>query len=208
MKRTFLVLAALAVVLGIAACGGGGSSASAPPAAQSDASYENNLLQALRQRYPLPVLTDSSDLKNQINYAVVQSDPNKIEYLEFLSMTGAPIGHFTIKGQVSAESTRITAPTKDKCYEGSDTGEFSCVQDQQPDLTGDYFSQSGGGYFAYLTTGALIQWPASLPFIMSDQPFKTTGPVQLNINENAPISATHPNVHYQKNTPAKTGASK
>lgn len=194
--RRVVTLIAVAVfsVMALAACGGSGGSSSPPPAAQKDVTYESNLLNALRAKYPLPKLTDSSDLSNQINYARVQSDPNKIEYLEFLSLQGQPIGTFTIRGQVSAESTRITAPTKDKCYEGADQGEFSCVQDQQPDLTGTYFSQSGGGYFAYLTDGALIQWPASVEFITSDQPFKTNAPVQLNINENAAITPTHPHV--------------
>lgn len=198
MKRIgALLIALLVAAVALSACGGS-SKASSAPAAQKDANYEANLLNTFRTKYPLPTLLDSSDLRNQIEYARVQSDPNKIEYLEFLSMSGSPIGSFTIRGQVSAESTRITAPTKDKCYEGSDSGEFSCVQDQQPDLTGTYFSQNGGGYFAYLTDGALIQWPASVMFITSDQPFKTNAPVQLNIDENAQITATHPHVQTQK----------
>lgn len=190
-KKLGILLLPLALI--VAACGSH-SGSSKPPVAQADAQYESNLEQTLRARYPLPVLTDSSDLKNQIEYATVQSDPNKIEYLAFINYQGQPYATFSIKGQVSGESTRITAPTKDKCYEGSDTGEFSCVQDQQPDLTGTFFSQSGGGYFAYLTDGALIQWPASVEFITSDQPFHLTSPPTLNINENAPITVTHPHI--------------
>lgn len=186
-----LFLAGLSVGL-LTACGSSSSSAVAP-AAQTDQQYENNLLQTLRQKYPLPKLGDSSDLKNQIEYATVQSDPNKIEYLVLLGLSGNPIGTYTIKGQVSAESTRITAPTKDSCYYNGDDG-VACEQDQQPDLTGTYFSQDGGGYFAYLTDGALIQWGASVGFVTSDQPFHITTPVQLNINENAPITETHPDI--------------
>jgi hypothetical protein len=202
MKR-LAIIAAVAAALILAACGGGSSKHAAGP--PTDRSVVQSILNDLRARYPLPVLTDSSDLHNQIQYARVQSDPNKIEYLEFLSLSGTPIANFTIRGQVSAEATRITSPVRDHCFEGQDQGEFSCVQDPQPDLTGTYFSQSGGGYFAYLTDGALIQWPASVLFITSDQPFKTSSPVQLNIDETKAITATHSHVTFQKNTAASTG---
>jgi hypothetical protein len=200
MKELIAAGVALLAVLGLAACGAGGGTTTVTTSRPSDSQQISNILSALRAKYPLPYLTDSSDLRNQIEYAKVQSDPNKIEYLEFLSLSGTPIGSFTIKGQVSAESTRVTSPIKDACYydDSGQSGAISCVQDPQPDLTGTFFSQSGGGYFAYLTDGALIQWPASVQFITSDQPFKTSAPVQLNVNENAPISATQPHVQYTK----------
>jgi hypothetical protein len=198
--KTGIALVGVLCSLAIAACGGGGGTKTVA-AKPSDSQAIQSILSALRAKYPLPYLTDSSDLRNQIEYAKVQSDPNKIEYLEFLSLSGVPIGTFTIRGQVSAEATRITSPVKDHCYyddSGSSSGALSCVQDPQPDLTGTFFSQSGGGYFAYLTDGALIQWPASVEFLTSDQPFRTAAPVQLNINENAPISTTTPHVKYSK----------
>jgi hypothetical protein len=189
----FVVLIAAFSVLGLAACGGGGGSSTS--AAQKDQNYEVNLENILRQKYPLPTLTDSSDLKNQIEYATVQSDPNKLEYLELINLQGNPYFTATIKGQVSAESTRITSPVKDVCDYSGDTGD-SCVAMPQPDLTGTYFSQDGGGYFAYTTNGALIQWPASVQFLTSDQPFKISKQVTLQINENAPISPTHPSIQH------------
>jgi hypothetical protein len=186
----FVVLGACA--FGVAACG----SVSQPTGvAQRDANYENSLLSTLRSKYPLPTLTDSSDLKNQIEYAKVQSDPNKLEYLAFVNYQGTPYFTTTIKGQVSGESTRITDPVKEVCEDNNGDGN-ACVMDPQPDLTGTYFSQDGGGYFAYTTDGALIQWPASVMFLTSDQPFKISKQVSLQINENAPISVTHPSVKY------------
>lgn len=191
------LVGALIAALALAACGSSGKTVTVTKnIAKADASYDSAELAILRAKYPLPRLTDSSDLSNQIEYAKVQSDPNKIEYLAFVNYQGTPYATLTIKGQVSDESTRITAPVKDKCYydDSGQSGAISCVQDPQPDLTGTYFSQDGGGYFAYLTDGALIQWPASVWFITSDQPFKLASPPTLNINENAPITVTHPHV--------------
>lgn len=198
-----MLFAALACAALIAGCDGSSTPTAAKPAvSQQDQNYESQLLSILRQRYPLPKLTDSSDLRNQIQYAAVQSDPNKLEYLAFVNLQGQVYFQTTIKGQVSAESTRITAPVKDHCYQ-TDSGDSSangiaCEQDPQPDLTGTFFSQSGGGYFAYLTDGALIQWPASVQFLTSDQPFKISAPPSLSINETAPITPTHPHIQTVK----------
>lgn len=188
MKRIItILLLIIAGALALAACGGNG----AAPIQQSDIKYENNLLTNLRKAYPLPILGDSSDLKNQIEFATVQSDPNKIEYLYLIGLNGAPYAHFTIKGQVSAENTQITNPEKMQCSDDSNGN--SCVTVPQPDLTGTYLSSVGGGSnFAYTTTGALIQFSGG--YVTSDQPFKISTPVSLNLDETAPISATHAHI--------------
>lgn len=184
----------LVTSLFVVACGGSSKPAAAPPVTQSDAQYEAQLLQTLRHRYPLPRLGDSSDLKNQIKFATVQSDPNKIEYLELIGLDGTPYASFTIKGQVSGESTQITSPSRNVCnYDDSNNGSsVACSVLPQPDLTGTYLSPNSSEDFAYLTDGALIQWSGN--FITSDQPFHITTPVHLSVDETKSITATHANI--------------
>lgn len=182
MKRTFLVLAALAVVLGLAACGG----KSTPTVISSDIKAINGDVARLQSIEPLPTLKDSGDLRIQNYYYSAEADPNKIWYLVTMGMNGSPTGYYTIRGPVENLSDEVTNPVQQACAGGSN-GEKNCDTVGLAEPNGIYPGQTAD-HVAILTDGAILRWEGQ--FQTSDQPFKPISTPTVSINEDAQISNT------------------
>lgn len=199
MRKIVSILAALmlvALVLVLSACSSQNKEAvQGQQALRHEQQNSNGALSRVTKTEPVPILYDSSDAHNQRLFYTVQSDPNKIEYLTLISLSGQPYAHFTIKGQVSAMSTQETNAQQLACskWTTEHTGkereheENTCGVIGQADPNGVYPGPDNA-HFAFTTNGALIEWEG--PFVQSDQPFEIKTPVALTLNENVAPTAT------------------
>lgn len=182
MRRAGILLAGLVCAVSVAACHG----RSTPAIVAKDVKQINADIQRLQALEPLPVLKDSADLRIQNYYYTAEADPNKIWYLVIYALNGSPLGQYTIRGPVENVSDQVTNPQQQICN-GGGNGDRNCDTVGLAEPNGIYPGVSND-HIAILTDGAILRFEGS--FETSDQPFKLTTPVQLQINETAPITST------------------
>lgn len=189
-KMRIAILAALMVAgfalaaVGLCACGGNENKA--PPAiVKAERSIANDL-QRLEAAEPTPTLLDSADRAIQSNWYTAEADPNKIWYVEQLSMTGSVITSFTARGPVEPASDELTNPSQLTCGEGGKEN-YSCGAIGLAEPNGVY-QHPGNEHIARLTDGAMYRFEGD--YVQSDQPFTVKTPESISVNGSAPISHT------------------
>lgn len=178
MRKILAVAAAIACAGLIAACG------SAPSAVSKGAATVNKQLSVLERAEPIPRLLDSADRAIQRDFYTAEADPNKIWYLETLSMTGSVEATYTIRGPVEPASDEVTNPNQVICIGESHSG---CGPVGLAEPNGVY-EHPGNDHIARLVSGALLKFEGQ--YQTSDQPFTIKTPETLTINSNAPITHT------------------
>lgn len=182
MKRICLVaLAAILAALVLTAC-----SSSAPSAISHDANNINARLSVLERAEPIAEPLDSADRRTQDYFYTAEADPNKIWYLETLSLSGSVEATYTIRGPVVPASDQVTNPTQQICHGGSN-GDANCDALGLAEPNGTYAGNTDD-HLAVLSSGALLRFEGN--YQVSDQPFTVKTPETLTINSSAPISAT------------------
>lgn len=182
IKKLAVVVLAFAAIFALAACGGTKGTA----ILGNDAKSINGDVGRLQKAEPLPRLLDSADLRIQNYYYTAEADPNKIWYLEVLSMTGSVISTHTIRGPVENVSDQVTNPEQQVCAGGSG-GERNCDTVGLAEPNGIYPGVSDD-HIAILASGGILRFGAF--FETSDQPFTVHTPTAITINATAPITAT------------------
>jgi hypothetical protein len=179
-KKWMMLVGAALIAVALAACGTGTNKT-----IKANASTINADLARLQKAEPLPILKDSADLRIQNEYYTAEADPNKIWYLETLSMTGSVEASYTIRGPVENEDDQVTNPQQAACDDSGDSA--GCVSIGLAEPNGIYTGASDD-HIAILTDGAILRFEGQ--FQTSDQPFTIHTPVTLTENANAPISKT------------------
>lgn len=148
-------------------------------------------LQELRDAEPLPQFHDSAALRVQNAYYTADSDPNKIWYVILVNYQGQPYAQYTTRGAPQPAGDQITNPQQLYCQHvgGGSNIPDGCGTVGLPEPNGVHQGGATDSYVAILTSGAVIRFPGDTAHI-SDQPFNIKGAVNLQINENAPISHT------------------
>lgn len=184
MKKIALTLLALIVVaILLSGCGG----TKAQKLAGTNYSREQlRQQQALAEQLKTtPVeFPQFSDERANINERNIRlNDPNKITYIYAISFTGQIIMHDTAKGKVSACNAQILPEEGPIRYRGDDL----VVPQPEPDGS---FTPSHECIFWFTPQGAYREYEG--PYMMSDQPFAISNPVQLVVNADADITkSTH-----------------
>lgn len=152
----------------------------------NNASTVNGDVSRLQTAEKLPTLLDSADLRIQNYYYTAEADPNKIWYLETLSLSGSVEASYTIQGPVENVSDQVTNPEQQVCHGGSN-GEANCDTIGLAEPNGIYPGGSDD-HIAILSSGAILRFEGQ--YQPSDQPFTVKSPVAISIDGSAPISKT------------------
>lgn len=186
LSRLALVLCAVTLVVGLAACT---HTNNQPTALSKDANRVNSDLGRLQAREPLPNLNDSADLRTQNYLYTAEADPNKIWYLVTISQTGQALGNYTIRGPVVPASDQVTNPTQLICQHFRANGNSGCdsatVGLAEPN---GIYPGNTNDHLAITTSGAILRWDGF--YQVSDQPISLKTPVTLSLNENVAPSHT------------------
>ncbi len=116
--------------------------------------------------YPVSALTDSTERRNIRERLLRFNQPNRLGYVYILTITGQPIGYYTIKGKISNPDSQMTTNSLISNADcGTDCG-YSTVVDAPGD-DGSYGPNERGIFF-FTTEGALVE--TSQEYLYSDQP--------------------------------------
>ena len=163
MKRilsSVAVVFAIIVALTASSCDTGGATTNQQSVDQTN---NNDASARLHKAYPYPVLTTSSELKNEIQrYHVLNDDVNRISYVYLMSLDGKIIAEYQIIGKVSSTDSLYSAPVSTDCsgngvYQGSGSATCATVPSAQPD--GSYGQNEPGIYF-FINDAAhtMVEW--------------------------------------------------
>lgn len=164
MKRilsSVAVVFAIIVALTASSCDTGGTTTNQQSVDQTN---NNDASARLHKAYPYPVLTTSSELKNEIQrYHVLNDDVNRISYVYLMSLDGKIIAEYQIIGKVSSTDSLYSSPASidPNCGGSQGYSDTNCpvVPAAQPD--GSYGQNEPGIYF-FINDGysphTMVEW--------------------------------------------------
>lgn len=165
MKKILAAVIGLALVLTLTGCEGNKSSAQSKGQKQTEQAFGQ---QSAAVPYPVDMLRDSTERRMLRERLLRFNKPNRLGYVYILSMTGVPIGYYTIKGKISTPDSQMTTDQLivDAC--GS-----SCADRHVVNAPGDdgSYGPNEPGIFFFTTEGALVE--TDQPYLYSDQPLGT-----------------------------------
>lgn len=165
MKKIVLLLVAIMLVVGLAACGKSDSTV------QRDAKvtdiYSRQLAGAVP--YPLAQMKDSTERRNLREKLLRFNKPDKIGYVYLLTITGKPIGYYSIRGKVSSNDSQMTA--SQQIVKACSSGCREVVDTMSDD--GSYGPNEPGIFF-FTTNGVLVVTSAT--YLYSDSPLPVNAP--------------------------------
>lgn len=142
--------------------------------------------------YPLAQMNYSTERANLRERLLRFNNPAKIGYVYILSsLSGKPVGYYTIKGKVSSTDSQLTVTqqmdelcTSNHCYGAP----INSMGDD-----GSFGGNEGGqnGVFFFTTSGVMIE--TVMPWIYSDAPLPLTVP---SLNPTSAPSSTSSYFHH------------
>lgn len=177
--RKFISIFALALLVFSASAFQGGCSANNSPStssiSQSEGAAISKNTQRLRQKYPIPQLQDSNELKNLSDRATFLNKSESIGYIYLLSY-GNVMAFYTVRGKVTSLNAYMTATQSivDDPHGSLDAGSLLV---ETADVDGAY-GENDHGIFFFTTEGVYVEWKGE--YLFSNQPLKLNQPVQLS----------------------------
>lgn len=147
------------------------------PSARSIQSQQQALTsQAFSQQqaavpYPAGQLTDSLERRNIRERLLRTNQPNRIQYVYILSLTGNYLGYYVIKGKVSSTQSQMTASQSIIGHSQYDSTDGAVIE--APGDDGSYGANEDGVFF-FLADGTMVE--TSMPYMVSDQPLAVAAP--------------------------------
>lgn len=189
IKRFILaltLLAILAIALFAVGCGEHHENAAIAHAEKTIDSQ----LELLEKVEPIPKMLDSADRYIQAYFYTAEADPNKIWYLETLSLSGSVEASYTIRGPVVPAGDEVSNPSQIACkhfphQDGEGGCESGVIALAEPN---GIYQHDTNDHLAILESGALLRFEGQ--YQVSDQPFVIKTPATISINSAAEVSKT------------------
>ncbi|GAC1610329.1 MAG: hypothetical protein NVS3B26_16500 [Mycobacteriales bacterium] len=115
--------------------------------------------------YPIDQLHDSAERRNLRERLLRFNKPDRIGYVYLLTLTGTPIGYYTIEGKISSPNSQMTTTTHVDYSRNGNSLAYPAPGDD-----GSYGPNEPGVFF-FTTEGALIE--TNQNYLYSDQPVPT-----------------------------------
>jgi len=183
-KFMTIIVAALVVTLGLAACSSPAEETSQGESQKTTEAYTESATKAVP--YPLDKMNEGGWLERQnLRERLVRySDPNKLSYIYLFSAQGQLMSNYTVKGKVSNASSQMTTSQVVNDYCGSGCQEWVATDAPMDDGT---WGPSEDAIFFFTPEGVMIQWNG--PYVLSDSPLDlTTQPVLVYNTGSKPSS--------------------
>lgn len=173
--RKRIAVAAIGIVILTGLTAGSCDNNPAPPNSAQGSGQADTESAFAQQRaavpYPAAELKDSLERRNIRERLLRTNQPNKIGYIYLLSLSGTPLGYYTIKGKVSSTDSQMT--TTDLIIKDQGQSGGGNVTVPAPGDDGTYGPNEPGVFF-FTTEGAFVT--TSLTYLYSDQPLPLNVP--------------------------------
>lgn len=178
ITRTHKVLTGAAVVvLALSGCVSQGPDKNSAQGKKIALTEEVTKAQEAAVPYPAADLKNPLDRRNLADRLRRNNNPNAISYLYVLSITGAPIGYFVLKGKLTSTESALlpTDSIIDACGKSSEY----CPEVVQGVGDDGTYGPNEGAVFGFTAQGVMVT-------IRSENWFQSDAPIALNVPDLTP----------------------
>lgn len=178
--KSFLIIAAMPIVMLAQANGCNGQKEHAPKSIQKELAKTEAQQNVHLKTTPPPTIQTSQERKNLIERLKRFNTDSKVSYI-YLVNYGKVMAFYTVKGKVSSVNSLLTQPSQPvwERRRHGDGGSIAGVTIPSPDLDGSYGS-NGDAIFFFTTDGAYVEWRGD--YMLCDKPLKLSTPPTMVVH--------------------------